>query len=160
MSGGNTFIGAFTPVNESVWEHLKLLLFPTLLFSVAEYFVYGREVGNFFAVRIYAVLIGMASIVLLYYTYSGILGQHFLAADIAIFVISAAITYLLSCKLMKNGQLLASNNSSIIAICIIAAVIIFFIYFTFNPPMSELFRDPVSEDFGIVMSISNFCIHL
>lgn len=140
-------------MNESVWEHLKLLLFPTLIFSVVEYFVYGREVENFFAARIYAVLIGMAAIVFLYYTYSGIIGQHFLAADIAIFVISAAITYSLSCKLMKSGRLFASNNSSIIAICIIAAVIIFFIYFTFNPPMLELFRDPISEDFGIIMNI-------
>lgn len=42
-SGGNTLIGAFTPVNESVWEHLKLLLIPAVAFSAVEFFVYGKE---------------------------------------------------------------------------------------------------------------------
>ena len=32
----------FAAVNESVWEHLKLLAVPMLLFAVVEYFCYGR----------------------------------------------------------------------------------------------------------------------
>ena len=34
-SGNNFFVGMFSPVNESVWEHMKLAFFPMLLFSFA-----------------------------------------------------------------------------------------------------------------------------
>lgn len=31
LSGNNLFIATFSAVNESVWEHLKLIFFPSLL---------------------------------------------------------------------------------------------------------------------------------
>nr|WP_236945659.1 DUF6512 family protein [Enterocloster clostridioformis] len=33
-SGRNPLIGLIAPVNESVWEHMKLLFFPMLLFGL------------------------------------------------------------------------------------------------------------------------------
>lgn len=33
-SGQNHLVGLFTPVNESIWEHMKLLFFPMLLYSI------------------------------------------------------------------------------------------------------------------------------
>ena len=33
-SGGNTLAAAFSAVNESTWEHMKLLFFPMYDFSV------------------------------------------------------------------------------------------------------------------------------
>ena len=38
ISGQNAIVGIFAPVNESVWEHLKLILIPFTLFSIAFYF--------------------------------------------------------------------------------------------------------------------------
>ena len=35
-TGGGFIIGLFFPVNESTWEHMKLMYFPLLAFSVAE----------------------------------------------------------------------------------------------------------------------------
>ncbi|WP_286082764.1 DUF6512 family protein, partial [Parablautia intestinalis] len=32
-SGNHAVIGLFTPVNESIWEHMKLLFFPMLLYA-------------------------------------------------------------------------------------------------------------------------------
>ena len=42
-SGDNPLVGLFSPVNESVWEHLKLLFFPILAYSIVEYFIYGKN---------------------------------------------------------------------------------------------------------------------
>lgn len=36
-SGENRLVGIFAAVNESTWEHLKLLFFPALLFWVSEW---------------------------------------------------------------------------------------------------------------------------
>ena len=33
-SGQNTLVGLFTPVNESTWEHMKLIFFPTLIVNI------------------------------------------------------------------------------------------------------------------------------
>ena len=147
-SGGNTLVGAFTPVNESVWEHLKLLLIPAVAFSAVEFFVYGKSLPAFFAAKSLSVMIGLAAIVMLFYTYTGIVGRNYLAADIGVFIVSAALTYYLSCVFVKCPALY-SERANIIGISLVAVIIILFIYFTFTPPMCELFRDPVTDDFGI-----------
>ena len=33
-SNDNQIIGLFSPVNESVWEHMKLVFFPMLFYSI------------------------------------------------------------------------------------------------------------------------------
>jgi hypothetical protein len=148
-SGGNTLVGAFTPVNESIWEHLKLLLFPAIFFAIIEYSVYGKDCPAFFAGKIYAILLGMAQIVCGYYTYTGIVGQRYLAVDIGLFIVAAALTAYLSFRFCQSQGILAGDSKSIIALLILTVLILCFIYFTFHPPMLELFRDPVTEDFGI-----------
>ncbi len=153
-SGGNTLVGALTPVNESVWEHLKLLLFPTILFAVVEYFVFGKDCPAFFTGKIFALFLGMLLIVCGYYTYTGIVGQRFIAVDIGLFVASAALTAYLSYRFCQKNGILANDTQSIIALLLLTVVILSFIYFTFHPPMLELFRDPVTEDFGIIGTLT------
>ena len=51
-SGKQTWIGFFCPVNESTWEHLKLLFFPVLIFSAIEYIWIRKESKNFIAARV------------------------------------------------------------------------------------------------------------
>lgn len=36
-TGSNAIAGLFVPVNESVWEHMKLLFFPMLLYCALEH---------------------------------------------------------------------------------------------------------------------------
>jgi Na+/H+-dicarboxylate symporter len=83
-SGQSPIAGALSPVNESVWEHLKMLIVPMLLFGIAEYFAYGDRQKNLIPVRFLSILVGIASILVLFYTYSGITGQHVPWLDIAI----------------------------------------------------------------------------
>lgn len=85
---------------------------------------------------------------MLFYTYTGIVGRNYLAADIGVFIVSAALTYYLSCAFVKCPALY-SERANIIGISLVAVIIILFIYFTFTPPMCGLFRDPVTDDFGI-----------
>lgn len=39
--GKNNFIASFSAVNESVWEHLKLLFFPLLFTTVIGYYSFS-----------------------------------------------------------------------------------------------------------------------
>ena len=59
----NNFIYLIAPTNESVWEHLKLIFYPYLVFMIAEYFAYGRSAKGFFGAKLRGVLTGEAVIV-------------------------------------------------------------------------------------------------
>ena len=82
-SGGSVLAAGFSAVNESTWEHMKLLFFPMFLFSVVQVCCLGRNYPNFLAARGVSTVTGVALIPVLFYTYTGVLGRHLLMADIA-----------------------------------------------------------------------------
>ena len=84
-SGKNPVIALFTPVNESVWEHMKLLFFPFLLLSLIEYIIRRPDSSRFFGSRLFAVWCGMFSIIVLFYGYSGAIGKSFVLIDILLY---------------------------------------------------------------------------
>ena len=96
----NFLVGLVAPVNESVPEHLKLLFFPFLIFSVFEYIKRGKKIKNFIFSKTLSVLFGMAVIVIVFYAYTAVLGTNllpldiltFLAGDMAAFYISYRLT--------------------------------------------------------------------
>ncbi len=55
LSGENIIVGSFSAINESVWEHLKLLYFPMLLTLIIGYFGVGKD-NNFNAIYNYIFL--------------------------------------------------------------------------------------------------------
>ena len=77
-SGGNVAAALFSAVNESIWEHMKLLFYPMLLFAWWEWRVWGREDNRFWCIKLVGALLGLGLIPVAYYTYTGALG---LSAD-------------------------------------------------------------------------------
>ena len=47
LSGKNTLAASITPINESTWEHLKLLFFPFIAYIIFEFFIYGKHISGF-----------------------------------------------------------------------------------------------------------------
>ena len=45
-TGDNRIVGYFFSTNESTWEHLKLLFFPTLIYSILEYLLIKEKPVN------------------------------------------------------------------------------------------------------------------
>ena len=43
----STVAAVISPINESTWEHLKLLFFPFLFYTLFEYLVIGKKYNNF-----------------------------------------------------------------------------------------------------------------
>ena len=39
----STIFSIFFPVNESIWEHMKLIITPALIFMIFEYLFYKRK---------------------------------------------------------------------------------------------------------------------
>ena len=136
-TGENAIVGVIAPINESTWEHLKLLFYPSAIFSAAAYLLTKTE-KNYLTVKAFSILAGMLSIVIIFYTYTGIIGRNFLWADILTFIIGAAVVYYMSEKKLKNLQ-----TGNVPGIIVLLGMILLFILFTFNPPSIGLFEDPL-----------------
>ncbi len=147
FAGRSTIVGAFAPVNESIWEHLKLVLIPSIIMSIPEYLIFGKAYKGYFGAKGFATLIGMLFVLCGYYTYSGIVGTNYFLCDIILFILATGLTSILTYLFLTKCNF--GERESIIGIMLITSLMIMFMYFTFDPPMIELFRDPLSEDFGI-----------
>lgn len=140
-------IGLFSPVNESIWEHLKLVLWPSLIFSLIEYSYLKDCVNNFITAKTISIIIAMILIITIFYLYTSILGQNLLFLDILTFALSILIGQLISFKTL----ILNPANEWVYALSaiILASIIIIFFIFTFSPPRLQIFMDPKSGNFGI-----------
>lgn len=138
LSSENAIISFFSATNESVWEHLKLLFFPTFLYTVIEYFYIGKRYNGFLITKTLAVLIGLLFTVAAYYTYSGAIGKNIGVVNILIFIFSCLICYAFSYfKLLKNSPKTKYANAYGTAIFVI--LVLLFILFTLTPPQIPLF---------------------
>ena len=136
--GNNIIVGIFTPVNDSVWEHLKLLFFPFMFYVAAEYFLFGKRINGFLFSRFVGVMCGMIFIPLVFYAYTLLFGKSILVFDILIFILSVLISFRISTKLILNekNQNVFLNISGII---LFLGVTLLFAGFTFFPPSTPLF---------------------
>jgi hypothetical protein len=98
----NPIVGLFSPVNESVFEHLKLLYYPMLIWVIIGYFKYGNKNRSYFPAAFCGLICGMLSIAGLFYIYTFFTGSSILVVDIIIFIISIIISYSIFAYLFLN----------------------------------------------------------
>lgn len=146
-SGQYTPVGLICPVNESPWEHLKLLWFPYLLWCLLT-FKKEKIIPVAWARHGISALTGTLVLTVSFYTYSGILGKNLMAADILCFIISVASTFLTEHLLRKNNRLQAKSAQTA-GILLILAISALFGLFTFYPPRIPWFLDSQNGIYGI-----------
>jgi len=144
--GGAKWIAPFSGVNESTWEHMKLLFWPMLIFAVLQSFFF-RDREDFFSVKLRGILLGLLLIPILFYTYNGVIGSSPDWINIAIFFISAAVAYIYEARLFNTGTLVYKSKAW--AIIILSAIATLFIVFTFRTPEIGIFKDPLTGGYGI-----------
>ncbi|MBR2402204.1 MAG: hypothetical protein IKB01_05510 [Lachnospiraceae bacterium] len=146
MTNKNVIAALFAAVNESIWEHLKLLFYPAFLFAIIESKFLEEEYEQFWCVKLKGIILGILLIPVFYYTYTGILGVSAGWVNIAIFVVSAGIVFWVETRrFQKDGQCTLRSEAAIIVLCIIALV---FAVLTFVTPKIPIFEDPVTGTYG------------
>lgn len=144
-SGNNAFIGAFSGINESTWEHLKLAFFPMLITAIVGTLIFKDAYPNFLCSKTIGIITALSFITGFFYTYTGILGRNIAIIDISSFILAIILGEYANYKLIISGY--RCNNT--FAIITLIALTFFFIYFTYNPPKIALFQDPITGNFGI-----------
>ena len=147
ITGKSVLVAPFSAVNESTWEHMKLLFFPLLVFAFIEYRLIGKNYENFWCVKLIGTVTGLLAIPFLYYTYKGALGTSADWFNIAIFFIAAAVTFFLETALLKRD--IPCPVSSAVSVGALILIAVIFIIFTFAAPEIPLFMDPIKGSYGI-----------
>ena len=147
-SGESVAAAPFAAVNESVWEHMKLLFWPMLLWAGAERAVLGGYSRGFWPAKALGTLLGLALIPALYYTYTGALDVSVMWVDIAIFFVAAAAAFLAETRMLARDWRCrgGARASALVLLLLLSAA---FVLCTFVPPRSPLFRDPVTGFYGL-----------
>ena len=144
--GKAVWIAPFSGVNESTWEHMKLLFWPMFIFAIVQSFFF-RENEDFWCVKLKGIVLGLILIPVIFYTYNGVIGHSPDWINIAIFFIAAAIAYIYEARQFKREATSCKNPK--LAIALLCAIAILFVLFTFVTPEISIFNDPLTATYGI-----------
>ena len=134
-SGNKFFVGLFAPVNESVWEHLKLLFFPMLLLTIWDLITNFEESYETLSARVIGILAGMVFIVTVYYTISGIIGKEITWINIVNFLLGVAFAFWIEKRIHQRD----AYYNPVVALISLVALTVLFAVFTVMPPEIGLF---------------------
>jgi len=140
-------VAVFAPVNESVFEHLKMTYWPALFYAAIEYKFIRESTKNFIIGKTTGLYVMPAAIMALFYAYTTITGSENLIADIAIFVGAVALGQLASYNILIRERLSPSLHRAALAGLISLGVI--YAVFTFYPPRLPIFMNPITRTYGI-----------
>ncbi|MEL4105311.1 DUF6512 family protein [Oscillospiraceae bacterium WX1] len=150
-TGGNVFTGLFAPVNESVWEHLKLTFWPLLVWWIIGYLLFHKA-GNW-SFKSFVVTGALAEftcalfIVAFFYTYTGALGIESLILDIISLLLGLVVGILTAVHIYRFKR--PGSIAALIATLALFVMAAAFLYFTFYPPHLPIFMDPPTGTYGI-----------
>ena len=145
-TGGSIFVAPFSGINESTWEHMKLLFWPLFFFALIQR-LFFKDRQDFWCVKLMHILLGLVLIPVLFYTYNGAFGKSPDWVNIAIFYISALLAFLFEWRAFKHDPLPCRHPR--IAFAVICLIGVLFVVFTFSPPQIPLFQDPLAGTYGI-----------
>ena len=145
-TGKSVLIAPFSGVNESTWEHMKLLFWPMFIYAIIQSFFF-KDREDFWCIKLKGILLGLVLIPVIFYTYNGVIGKSPDWINVTIFFISAAIAYIYETELFASDKgACPSSKWSIGALCVIGLL---FIIFTFATPKLGIFLDPLTKTYGI-----------
>ena len=142
---GPKALGPFTAINESTWEHIKIAITPTLLWSLVDGFFYGSN-PNYFTAKLASLLMLTFFIPYVFYAYTRFSKKPILAIDIATFVAAIVIAQFTFCAII--------NLAPVPYWATFASAVGFLMFFgaymtlTLLPLKTPIFKDPVTGKYG------------
>jgi hypothetical protein len=140
-SGQNFLAGLFFPVNESTWEHMKLIFIPMFLWTIFLAFRFPESRDCVISGFLAGLLLGTAAIPVLFYTYSGILGKNVMVLDILVYIICMMTAFYTGWRMTKSCRL--KPYTRLLEI-IVYLILLCFVIFSVHPPKLGVFHPPAA----------------
>lgn len=137
----NFLTSIISPVNESIWEHMKLIYTSYLLWGIVEYFLIrkNKDINNFVIQLFLVPIFGICIYLSIYLPLFNLFGENLIISIILLFII-IVIEEVISYFLLKGEEI---KNQRLIGIIGIIMVYIIFAYLTYFPLDNYLFWDNI-----------------
>ena len=144
----NFFTSILFPVNESIWEHMKIFWGVILFYGIIEYFLLKREnikVSNYLLKLVIMAFLSIFIFLIIYLPIYNLFGENFVITIILMFITYIIIKYI-SYRLFKLEE-----KRTLIILPIFLIILIYFIFgfLTYNPPKNYIFYDTQTGNYGI-----------
>lgn len=152
----NNFIAVICPVDESIFQHLKLSFYPILIWWVIQFITVNIRHNNddnsdinckIIVCTFVSCIVSMLTIICFFYAYTGMFGIDIAVLDVFSLLLGIAVGQFLSLHIYNNIK--CNKFIAIISILALLVVIALFIVWTFNPPHIPFFKDPLTNSYGI-----------
>ena len=140
-------LAIFLPVNESVWEHLKLTYTPALIYFVIEYKYLKDELKNFLIAKALFFTVAPFTIMGGFYLHKLLTEGSNLLFDILLYFAAIAVGQVVSYKILNTEEL--SKNWNILGLVVIICWGVLYALFTFWVPYLPPFYDTSKGLYGI-----------
>ena len=144
----NFLTASFFPVNESLFEHLKLMFTTQIIISLIIYLILKLKkikFSNYLLGLLISTIVTISLFFLIYLPIYNRFGEN-LFLTMSIYLISLIIGNIIFYLISKRKHEFLLNLISLVIISIIAVILI---YFTFNPLKNDFFFDSIEEIYGI-----------
>ncbi len=144
----NFLTASFFPVNESLFEHLKLMFTTQIIISLIIYLILKIKrikFSNYLLGLLVSTIVTISLFFLIYLPIYNRFGEN-LFLTMSIYLISLIIGNIIFYLISKRKHEFLLNLISLVIISIIAVILI---YFTFNPLKNDFFFDSIEEIYGI-----------
>ena len=144
----NSLFSILFPVNESIWEHMKLLFLPFVLYTFIEYFLLRKKerINNLYLQLFIIPIISIIIYLIIFIPIYSIIGEN-MFLSIGLLFIVICIQQFLSYKLSLIKSIIYQKAIGLIGIILI---LVLFAYLTYNPLYNELFLDKQENTYGII----------
>ena len=127
------------PVNESVWEHLKMAYWGVIIWTSIEGLLYREKMKNRLPGLAAANTVFIMTIVAVFYSYTAFTGTSVLWVDVSTFITGAFLSRWVFCRIQRYDRM--KSQLRIAALTYLGLVALLFVYFTFRPPEASIFID-------------------
>ena len=143
----NFIFSIIFPVNESIWEHMKIIYSSIIFYGIIDYFIYKKfdlDYHNFVFSVVFSAFIGILIYLALFLPLYFKFGES-MVLSIGILFITYIIVYFISYYILISDEF----DYSYLWILLIIIGYVIFGYLTYKPIHNQLFYDTHHKIYGI-----------
>ena len=141
------FTSLFFPVNESIWEHNKIIVASFLLLAIVEKLYYKKRKKVIFAEAISSLICMILVMIIFTPIYLYILKTNDnMVVTLAIFIFPITVSQIVSYYLLKKDY---NSKSEELGVILFAIFFLINIIFTYYPPNVAIFYDYTNNIYGL-----------
>ena len=144
----NSLFSIFFPVNESIWEHMKLIYTSFIFYGIFDYLLLKKNKINFnnFLIQLFLIpIIAIFIYLIIFIPIYKIIGENMIIS-IGLLAVVILIEQILSYFILQYKEIKYQNIIGIIGIILIYII---FGYLTYKPIENYIFYDTVKGKYGI-----------